>query len=255
MNNLSELRVHTGAGSHEGQVREINEDSYFAGEQTGLWAVADGMGGHENGEWASARAVEQLESGPLPEDFDEACSEIAERVHRANRIIFQEGSERGAQMGTTFVSLFARGLRFAILWVGDSRAYLLRGGAFLQLSRDHSQVQEMVDRGLLSEEEAEGHPMGHVLTRAVGVGETVEVDVIQDEIEAGDTFLLCSDGLHGFVEETEIARLLAAPQPEQIAESLIAAAMEKGAPDNVTVVIVRFVEPTFLVFSDRAETP
>lgn len=249
-----ELRIHTGAGTHAGMVREINEDSFVSAEHSGLWAVADGMGGHENGEWASAKLVEELERGPLPEDFDEACRDIGERIHRANSAIFDNGIERGSQMGTTAVTLFARGLRFAILWVGDSRAYLLRGGHLHQLSRDHSQVQEMVDRGLLTPEEAEGHPMGHVLTRAVGVADAVEVDVIQDQVEAGDTFLLCSDGLHGYVEEADIARLLAAASPEQAVEGLIGAALERGAPDNVTVVAVRFVEPTFLVFSDGAET-
>ena len=252
--NLPSLRIHAGAGTHEGMVREINEDSFVAAEQSGLWAVADGMGGHENGEWASARLIEALETGPLPDDFDEACREIGERIHRANDLIFRTGSERGTQMGTTIVSLFARGTRFAILWVGDSRAYLLRGGQLLQLSRDHSQVQEMVDRGLLTAEEAENHPMGHVLNRAVGVADAVEVDVIQDEVEAGDTFLLCSDGLHGYVEEEDIGRLLASSTPEQAVEGMIAAALAKGAPDNVTVVAVRFVEPTFLVFSEGAQS-
>lgn len=250
----SQLRVLTGARTHEGHVRSNNEDSFVAADQNGLWAVADGMGGHENGEWASACVVEELERGPLPEDFDEACREIGARIHRSNELIYRGGVERGVQMGTTVVALYVHGQRFAVLWVGDSRAYLLRGASLHQLSRDHTQVQEMVERGLLSPEEAEEHPMSHVLTRAVGVAETVEVDVIQDEIEPGDTFLLCSDGLHGYVDEARISHILAAPTPEEVADTLMEAAFENGAPDNVTVVATRFIEPTFLILPQAAET-
>ena len=250
---VMELRISTGAGTHVGMVRQVNEDSYAAAEHSGLWAVADGMGGHEHGEWASARLVEELEREPLPDDFDDACREIGDRIHRANAAIHEHGAALGGQMGTTAVVLFTRAPRFSILWVGDSRAYLLRGGTLVQLSRDHSQVQEMVDRGLLTPEEAEGHPMGHVLNRAVGVADAVEVDVIQDEVEPGDTFLLCSDGLHGFVAEEDIHRMLSAATPEQAADGLIAAALAAGAPDNVTVIAVRFVEPTFLVFAGGTE--
>ena len=249
-----QLRALTGARTHEGQVREANEDCFFASDQCGLWAVADGMGGHEKGEWASACVVEELGRGPLPEDFDEACRAIGERIHRANAIIHSTGLERSVQMGTTVVVLYVQGSRFAVLWVGDSRAYLLRGTQLHQLSRDHSQVQEMVERGILSPEEAENHPMGHVLTRAVGVAEIVEVDVIQDEIEPGDTFLLCSDGLHGFVDEAKIGEFLQGPTPDAVADALIGAAFDQGAPDNVTVVAARFVEPTFLLFTEPAET-
>ena len=252
--NAPQLRVLTGARTHEGHVRSNNEDSFMAADQSGLWAVADGMGGHENGEWASACAVEELERGPLPEDFDAACREIGERIHRANQLIFRGGVERGVQMGTTLVALYVQGQRFAVLWVGDSRAYLLRGGTLHQLSRDHTQVQEMVERGLLSPEEAEEHPMSHVLNRAVGVAEAVEVDVIQDEVEAGDTFLLCSDGLHGAVDDGRISQILAGADPDEVADKLLEAAFENGAPDNVTVVATRFIEPTFLILPQAAET-
>jgi serine/threonine-protein phosphatase Stp1 len=250
----SQLRVLTGARTHEGHVRTNNEDSFIAAEQSGLWAVADGMGGHENGEWASACVVEELQRGPLPDEFDDACREIGARIHRANHLIFQGGIERGLQMGTTIVVLYVEGQRFAVLWVGDSRAYVLRDSALHQLSRDHTQVQEMVERGLLSPEEAEEHPMGHVLNRAVGVSESVEVDVIQDEVEPGDTFLLCSDGLHGCVEDVEITRILAGSSLDQVTDTLMEAAFENGAPDNVTVVATRFVEPTFLILPQTAET-
>ena len=184
---------------------------------TGLWAVADGMGGHEGGEWASAKLVEKLDADRrCRTSFEAACDAVAEAIRDANRGDRRRGARSAArQMGSTVVALLVRGQRYAVLWVGDSRAYLLRGGKLVQLSRDHTQVQEMVDRGMMRPEDAVGHPMGHILSRAVGVREEIEVDRALGEIEPGDVFLLCSDGLHGYVDEAEIARLLARGSPER----------------------------------------
>jgi serine/threonine protein phosphatase PrpC len=240
------FRIQSGAVSDEGCVRTRNEDSYLDDDQSGVWAVADGMGGHAKGDWASATIVEQL-AGPLASvGFDSACRELAERIHRANGLIFAEAEQRETQMGSTVVALHVQGRRFAILWVGDSRAYVLRDGILHLLSRDHTQIQEMLDRGLLSPAEAENHPMGHVLARAVGVTPQVEVDVIQDEVEPGDTFLLCSDGLHGCVPHERIAELAALHPVEAVARGLVDLTVEHGAPDNVTVVAIRFSEATLL---------
>lgn len=240
------LRVQSDARTHEGQVRELNEDNYCARETSGFWAVADGMGGHAHGEWASAVLVEKLQEAELPERFEEACRAVAERMYSANETIYAEAVKRGKQMGSTIVALLVQGRRFAVFWVGDSRCYLLRGGTMHQLSRDHSQVQEMVDRGMLRPEDAEGHPMGHVLARAVGVRPTLHVDAIEDEIEPGDIFLLCTDGLHGYVGDEEIRRLLSRASPEETSRGLVALTLERGAPDNVTVITVMFTEPTLL---------
>jgi serine/threonine protein phosphatase PrpC len=133
-----------------------------------------------------------------------------------------------------------------LLWVGDSRAYLMRDGELAQLSRDHTQVQEMVDRGVLSAEDALGHPMGHVLSRAVGVREEMEISEASGEVRPGDIFLLCSDGLHGYVDEKEIARLLARGSPERASEDLVDLTLANGAPDNVTVVAIWASDPTLL---------
>jgi serine/threonine protein phosphatase Stp1 len=240
------LRVLCDARSHEGRVRRQNEDSYFCSPETGLWAVADGMGGFEHGDWASAALIGELDAEPLSEAFDTACEQVAQRIHRANRLIFEEAGLRNARMGSTIVALLTRERRFAVFWVGDSRAYLLRHGMLHQLSTDHSQVQEMIDGGLLSSEEAANHPMSHILARAVGVTEEVEVDVIEDELESGDLFLLCSDGLHGCIGRDDIARLVAQPFLERIPEDLVAMTLDRGAPDNVTVVAVQFTEPTLI---------
>ena len=243
---MSGLRVESGAKSHEGRIRERNEDNFVARERYGLWAVADGMGGAANGDWASAKLVEAMEDIHFPLDFDPACEAIAAAIHKANHDIYERSVKRGRQMGSTVVALFVQDQRFVVFWVGDSRAYLLRDGALHRVSKDHSQVQEMIDRGLIDAKDAENHPMGHVLARAVGVGDELQLDAVQGDIQPGDVFLLCSDGLHGYVPEADIARLLGRGTPEDSAEQLVAITLERGAPDNVTVIAVGFSEPTLL---------
>lgn len=231
-------RIEHAALTHEGRVRTNNEDAFCVRPTDGLFLVADGMGGHENGEWASACIADTLKAVSLPADFDAASLAVAEALHRANATIFAEAEGRGLQMGSTVVALLIRDSRFAVLWVGDSRAYLRRDGQLIQISHDHTQVQEMIDRGLLSPRDAEGHPMSHILARAMGVRETVEVDVIADEVEGGDVFLLCSDGLTARLEASDIDQLVAEPDPEQRVARLVKLTLDRGAPDNVTVVTV-----------------
>lgn len=245
----SGLRIESIARSHEGRVRTNNEDSYCDSPDQGLWAVADGMGGHERGEWASAAIVASLAMTAIPPDFDAACQAISEAIHAANAEIYREATEREIQMGSTVVALHVADRRFAIFWVGDSRAYLLRHGMLHQISRDHTQVQELVDRGLLAPENAEGHPMSHVLARAVGVEPAIAVDVIADQVESGDVFLLCSDGLSGQLSESEITEILQHPNHDDAVARLIELTLERGAPDNVTVVVVGVNETTLLSFN------
>ena len=243
---FSPFRIESWAKTHEGRVRDHNEDSYCAREPQGLWAVADGMGGHEGGEWASSQLVDELDAVELPKEFDPARELVAEAIRKANRTILVEARRRGKQMGSTVVVLLVVGTRYAVLWVGDSRAYRLRNGALEQLSRDHSQVQEMVDRGILSPGDAVNHPMGHILSRAVGVRDEVQVDKVTGEILPGDVYMLCSDGLHGYVEETDIARLLARGAPDRATDELVQLTLANGAPDNVTVIAIWASEPTLL---------
>jgi serine/threonine-protein phosphatase Stp1 len=140
------------------------------------------------------------------------------------------------------------------LWVGDSRIYLRRADMLVPLTRDHSQVQEMVDRGLLSPEEAEDHPRGHVLARAVGVGARIAVDVVTDGVELGDRYLLCSDGLSGQVADPELSAMLGLPDQSEAIEALVARALDRGAPDNVTAILVGIQEATRLDFADAGRT-
>ena len=247
---MTSFRVDGAAATHPGLVRRANEDSFCDRGRDGLWAVADGMGGHAHGDWASRVLAEALAAVPLPDDLEPAAAAAAAAIHRANGRIWTESERRGAPMGTTVVALVIRDARFAVLWVGDSRAYLLRDGRLHQLSRDHSQVQELVDRGLLTPEEARTHPRGNVLARAVGVRGTLEVDGVADAVEPGDLFLLCSDGLTGELADAEIAAVLLENGGKQAAlDRLIANTLDRGARDNVTAVLVSAQEATALSFS------
>lgn len=225
--------------SDPGLKRSVNEDSILLHADQGFWLVADGMGGHERGDFASQAAVAEFAGCMLPDDFEAAVQEVARRFYQINHYLWEAGDPAtSAHMGTTAVALLIRENRFAVLWVGDSRAYIFRSGGLFQLSTDHTQVQELVDEGILTEAEARNHPMSHVLSRALGVAPAVQVDIVQDQLEVGDRFVLCSDGLTGPVDEDAIRRTLAHPDPQAAASALIAAAHAHGAPDNVSVILV-----------------
>ena len=242
------LRTEDDAQTNTGCVRSANEDSLVAMPREQVWVVADGMGGHANGKMASSMIVSTVEAAYIPDDLVPACQAVSAAIHRANEQIFIEAQTIGQQMGSTVVGLVIRDRQFGIVWAGDSRAYVYRDGVLHQLTRDHTQVQEMIDRGLMRPEDAEGHPMGHVLARAVGVQPALEIDAIVDEAMPGDLFLLCSDGLHGVLNSEEIVAILA--QEGRVSPApLIAACIERGAPDNVSVIVVSLSEPTTLSFA------
>ena len=208
-------------------------------DEAGLWLVFDGMGGHENGALASRTAAHAFLDIELPEDFQSAVTLAADRMHQTNAQLAQLVQENGGgTMGTTAVGLLLRGRQFATIWVGDSRAYIYRQGGLFQLSVDHTHVQDLLDQGILSPEDAKGHPMGHVLTRALGVETEVQVDITQDEVAPGDRYLLCSDGLSGPVSDTEIRDLIRKGSPQEAVDAMIERAYERGAPDNVTAVVI-----------------
>jgi serine/threonine-protein phosphatase Stp1 len=241
----TEPRLADDVSTHQGCVRTANEDSLARLGRERVWAVADGMGGHRNGQYASSKVAAALGSATIPDDLNGACKAVVDAIAAASNEIYAESQANGEQMGSTVVSLLIRDRQFAVLWVVDSRAYLHRGGTLRQLTRDHTQVQEMLDRGLLDEAGAKNHPMGHVLARAVGVQPQVIVDTISDTAEIGDIFLLCSDGLHGVLSREEISGIVG-KFGLQSAGKLVEACLERGAPDNVTVAIVRVSEPTRL---------
>jgi serine/threonine protein phosphatase PrpC len=181
--------------SHPGAVRSNNEDAFLARGGEGFWVVADGMGGMDDGEWASRTLAVQLAEAPLSGDLERDAATVGEVVRHANFLIFKESTERQNHIGSTVVSLMVRGTRFAAVWAGDSRLYLRRGGTLRQVTTDHTQVQQMVNAGYMTPREAADHPMSHVLARAVGTHAEVEAEVVAGDVQPGDLFLLCSDGL------------------------------------------------------------
>lgn len=225
--------------SETGLVRAQNEDSMLLDHDAGLWIVFDGMGGHQNGAAASRMAAMAFAEEPLPDAFDAAIDGFADRILQVNtRIQAEAEALGGGTMGTTAVGMILRGREFAIGWVGDSRAYIMRRGGLFQLTVDHTHVQDLIDEGILTPDDAVGHPMSHVLTRALGVAAELQVDIIKDEIEPGDRFLLCSDGLSGPVPDHEIRSLLEHEDLQAAVDGLIERAYAHGAPDNVTAVVI-----------------
>jgi protein phosphatase/serine/threonine-protein phosphatase Stp1 len=231
------IRFQSWAGTHPGAVRTHNEDSFVDRPDLGLWAVADGAGGHDAGEVASGMLKEALETVPPGLSASELLAQVRLRVEEVHQALREEAARRGprSMIASTLVVLLARDGHFACLWAGDARAYLLRRGELAQVTRDHSLVQELVDAGAITAEEAEGHPRANVITRAVGAAESLELDKVSNRLLAGDRFLLCSDGLNKTLSDPELAGLLVEPGP---AERLIAEALARRASDNITVVAI-----------------
>lgn len=224
-----------------GAVRKHNEDNLLARPELGLWVVADGAGGHASGEVASGMIVEALSRLPADLSASELLSGIRVTITQVHDALRAEATRRGGDVmiASTFVGLMIRDRHFACLWAGDSRAYLLRGGVLQQITRDHSLVQELVDAGTLRPEDAEKHPHANVITRAVGADEeALELDKVIGQIQPGDRFLLCSDGLSKTLSEPEIQSLLGAPEGVPPTELLIHAALAHRVNDNVTAVVV-----------------
>ena len=231
----------TGAISHVGRVRSANEDNLVVRPEFGIWAVADGMGGHENGALASATVAAALERIGAATAAPELLARLESAVLEANADLRREIAERGgAPMGSTLAVLLVHERHFACVWSGDSRIYLLRAGSLTQISRDHTEVQDLVERGQLTPEEARRSPRRHVITRAIGVHDIPELDLESGEIENEDAFLLCSDGLTEHVADHEILQALAACGAQEACDALLAMTLQRGARDNVTVVIVRY---------------
>lgn len=233
------MRFECVSRTHVGLKRKINEDSILVETERGLWVVADGMGGHDSGEVASGMVVDALRALPLDGDLDSVVAQSIEALSEVNRRLIElaRSQDRDKSIGTTVVGVAVAGGLFRCFWAGDSRAYLLRDGELHRLSRDHSLVQDLVDMGMLKPEEAEGHANSNVITRAVGVAETLDVDVVGGEVIPGDQFLLASDGLTRVVTDDELAAELDRGSLDQVADRLIERVLERGAPDNVSLII------------------
>ena len=244
------MRLVFAAATDVGRMRKNNEDSYLSSKPVA--AVADGMGGHSAGEVASAIAIEELtalrDRGPW-ENETAATDDLKQAILRANRRIREMAASdhKLNGMGTTLVALLEDGDMVHVANVGDSRGYLLRQGELSQVTVDHSLVQELVDDGRLSPEDAERHPQRSVITRALGIDPEVEFDLFTYKLQVGDRLLLCSDGLSDVVGTTQIRNvLLRVRSPQKAARQLVTVANEQGGPDNITVIVVDAVDESAL---------
>ncbi|QUD88014.1 PP2C family protein-serine/threonine phosphatase [Phenylobacterium montanum] len=235
------FRFQSAARTHIGCVRRRNEDAFVDRPKDRLWAVADGMGGHQGGALASGLIVQALSDMPSARSEHSLVDATREQLGRVNRTLVERAAQLdpGSVIGSTAVVLIADGSRFTCLWAGDSRCYVFRQGELRRLSHDHSVVQELIDSGELSPEDARTSRRANVITRAVGVYPELEVDQVEGEVEASDLYLLCSDGLTGMMEDEEIAALLQGYDLDAAADGLIGATLDRGARDNVTVVLIR----------------
>ncbi|MBC9249958.1 phosphoprotein phosphatase [Pseudomonas alcaligenes] len=232
---LTEQSLGYAAQSVAGPVRAHNEDAVLCCPELGLWAVADGMGGHACGEVASAMALQTLR------EVMAAGGVLDEAIHAANAAILAAGQQAGGRsMGTTVVAVSFAGSDFDLAWIGDSRAYRIGLGGIEQLTRDHSWVQAMIDAGELSVAEARHHPRRNLVTQCLGQSELVlQVDRVQGSLAPGELLLLCSDGLTGELDDEQIRQLCgSAATLDELVEQLIGLAIQAGGKDNISCIVL-----------------
>lgn len=228
--------------SNVGNVRKVNEDAGVEMPENGIWVIADGMGGHAAGDVASSMIVDSLKDVGSHERPSGLVDEIEDRLLAVNRELFRIASEAAqpVTIGSTVVVLLAF-VRWALcVWAGDSRVYRLRNGKLKQITRDHSQVEEMIDQGEILREDAEDHPLANVITRAVGGAEELFLDLELVELHHGDRYMLCSDGLYKDLRDGEIGDILKNGNAETTCAELIDTVLEREASDNITVAVVDF---------------
>ena len=240
----SSFRWTSGSCSHVGRVREVNEDACLEQPGRGLWAVADGMGGHALGEFASRLAIYSLtDLAPSP-DLAHYVALAQERLQAANRRLRDEAARRDVPLiGTTIAALLVAQRECACLWAGDSRIYLYRNGRLRQLTRDHSEVEAARSRRARKADDTLHLPASNVITRALGAEDTIAIDCETIEVVDGDVFLLCSDGLSNEVADAAIEQALLPGNCRQAPQALIDLALEHGGRDNITAVVVRADDP------------
>jgi len=225
------------AVSAVGHVRKINEDSFLDASECGLWVVADGMGGHSRGDRASQEIIAQLQSFEPSANAADDVDQIVNQLEVANTFCREQVD--GQVMGSTVALLYIHEQNGHIIWAGDSRLYRLRDGELKQLTDDHSLVGELQRLGELTEDEAENHPSANVITRAVGVNDTLDLQIRQTELQPGDRFLLCSDGLFKDVQRGEVRENMSVPSMEQALEKMVRLSLRRGGTDNVTAIVVQ----------------
>lgn len=227
--------------THVGLRRTLNEDRVLERPECGLWVVADGMGGHEAGEVASAAIVDALAALPPTKSPNELVAEAQRALIEVNGALqrLAKADIRPKIIGSTVVGLVIAANEYRCFWAGDSRAFRVRGAEIQQLTRDHSLVQSLVDAGVVAVEDAESHPDSNVVTRAVGAATELSIDCVIGDAQHGDIFVLASDGLTRVVNPNELLNEIRRKNPAQAISSLIELVLSRGAPDNVTIAVCR----------------
>ena len=237
------LHYRSAARTHVGAVRKRNEDAVLDRPEIGLWAVADGAGGHRRGDYASERIIAIL--GELAPSASAALliDDVKTHLGRVNRELRAKAAEigPGALICSTVMVVLIAGARSCCLWAGDSRCYLLRAGRLRQISHDHSYVQDLVDRGEIGPEAAADHPLANIVTNLLGAEDGVALEERWDQLVPGDTLLLCSDGLCRTLADPDIAAILRDHPVEAAADRLIESAVSRKAKDNVSVVVIAYL--------------
>ena len=235
-------RLRHNAVTHVGHVRKVNEDSILALPEQQVFVVADGMGGHAAGDVASQMVVDAVAALPLQSDPRDQMDALRKAVQSAHQNILNEMARQdGGTMGATVVALMISGGYFVCFWAGDSRLYRLRGGEIELLTADHSIVGALVAAGQMSWDEAEHHPQSNAITRAVGVGDELELDKIRGNVERGDRYLVCSDGLNKYADLKTLSDALKGAPIETVTDKLLGIALQGGGADNISVIVVDVV--------------
>lgn len=239
----SPFRCISAAQTDVGAVRKINEDAFLERPEIRLWAVADGLGGESAGDRASRMVIEALSRVSAPTSASAFLAEVREQLEAVNRMLRLEAQSVNADqiIASTVVAFLVHGEHFACAWAGDSRLYRLRNNVLHQISKDHSEVQDLIDAGLLDPSRASSHPNANMLTRAVGAADELQLDFCQDHLVEGDAFLLCSDGLTKMVSDSEIEAIFANRTPQEATTELMTTTLARGAIDNVTVVTIKII--------------
>jgi len=233
------LRVIVDGKTDKGLVRKENEDAFCIEKDLGLLAIADGMGGHASGEVASKMAIEIL-SDSLKKEGEPLPDRLESGVKLANKMIYEVSRSQSQLngMGTTLTAVQLDGKRLSIAHVGDSRAYLIRGGVIEQLTDDHTIVSEQVARGMITREEAARSDMRNILSKALGIAPEVDVDIEELTVSEGDQLVLCSDGLSELISDDEIlSEVQSSKRPEIVCDELVNLAIQRGGEDNITVIV------------------
>jgi protein phosphatase len=253
LDGFSYMQIAFHAQSHKGLVRQLNEDACLALPEAGVWAVADGMGGHAAGDVASSMVMDMLKTAVNSAGQAISAAMLSEALQDANQALVKYSKQQllGTLAGSTVVVLFIEQDNYHLLWAGDSRCYLLRNNILTQLSHDHSQVNEMVAQGLLQACEAESHELANVITRAVGVDAQLDVAQYSDICQPGDLFLLCTDGLTKELPDNEIHQYLQHDDIADASKALLHSALVSGAKDNVTSILIKLKSTININLNDK----